>query len=144
MLTDRAPVPPTLDVTPPRRPTRRRRRLLALALTGASAAGIVTAERAAVADEPQPPGVQPDRRTVAPAIRTCDHLWDQILVLGLPEQARSSVAEHFGFAQSQDWLSADGLTWEHLDGRLVTVATPRRSPGEECGPHEPATDRTAP
>lgn len=54
-----------------------------------------------------------------------DDLWNRIRVLGLPRQWWEPVAIAMGLTPRGEWISADGLTWEHLDGRRIVVATPR-------------------
>lgn len=60
----------------------------------------------------------------APVVEDCDSLWARVRALGLPETASESAAATLGLTVQGPWISSDGLTWEHLDGRTMVVATP--------------------
>jgi hypothetical protein len=65
-------------------------------------------------------------------------LWDRVRTLDLPDYAWESAAIGLGLTPRGPWISADGLTWEHLDGRVVVVANPRdgHTSDETTGAHE--------
>ena len=73
-----------------------------------------------VAGEP-PPAAAP----AASPGDECGPLWDRVRVLDLPEVSWDLAATAIGLTSRGGWISADGLTWEHLDGRTAVVATPR-------------------
>lgn len=67
-------------------------------------------------------------RAAAPAStpdRECGPLWDRVRVSGRPGDTVESAAAAVGLVAHGPWISADGLTFEHLDGRVVVVARPR-------------------
>ena len=66
--------------------------------------------------------------TAAPAPELdaeCDRLWDLVRVSGRPDATTESAAAEAGLVSRGSWISFDGLTWEHVDGRIVVVAHPR-------------------
>jgi hypothetical protein len=55
----------------------------------------------------------------------CGPLWDRVRVLGLPEASWDTAATALGLTARGEWISVDGLIWEHRDGSTVEVANPR-------------------
>lgn len=55
----------------------------------------------------------------------CGPLWEQVGVSGRPDATLESAAAEAGLVTRGSWISLDGLTWEHVDGRIVVVAHPR-------------------
>jgi hypothetical protein len=55
---------------------------------------------------------------------TCNRLWDRVRVLDIPRGRWATVATAMGLFPRGDWISDDGLYWEHLDGRSFVVAHP--------------------
>jgi hypothetical protein len=55
----------------------------------------------------------------------CGPLWARVQVSGRPGDTVESAAAAVGLVARGPWISADGLTFEHLDGRVVVVARPR-------------------
>lgn len=77
----------------------------------------------------------PDAAPAAPADDDCGSLWDRVRVLGLPEASWVPAATALGLTPRGAWISADGLTWEHTDGRTAVVASPRSASstnGTDC------------
>ena len=77
----------------------------------------------------------PIAASAAPAADDCGSLWDRVRVLGLPEATWEPAATALGLTPRGPWISSDGLTWEHTDGRTVAVANPRSSAsanGTDC------------
>lgn len=95
----------------------------ATALVVSATLGAAYHQQVVDADDP------PTARAHAPTSRApdddCDHLWDRVPVSGLPRAAWESAAEGLGLSAQGPWVSVDGLTWEHLDGSVVVVASPR-------------------
>jgi hypothetical protein len=77
----------------------------------------------------------PTARAHAPTSRApdpgCGSLWDRVSLSSLPRAAWESAAEGLGLSAQGPWVSADGLTWEHLDGSVIVVAAPR-SPSQDA------------
>lgn len=48
-------------------------------------------------------------------------MWDYVSSLGEKDYAWVATAEHLGYTVDGLWISADGQTWEHIDGTVVTV-----------------------
>lgn len=66
--------------------------------------------------------------TAAPAPHVdaeCGRLWDRVQLSGWPDATTESAAAQAGLVSRGSWISLDGLTWEHVDGRVVVVAHPR-------------------
>ena len=123
---------PTAAAAPagPRTLRRNRRRVLVstTALLAVGAFGGLLGGHLVAEDEPQR-----DAREPSPAPTSadeCDSMWSRIRALGLPRESLTSIATALGFTARDMWASADGLTWEHLDGRVVVVAQPR-SPSDQ-------------
>jgi hypothetical protein len=108
-------------------PTSRRARrgvqVGAAALLVSAALGAAYHEQVVDADE------APTARAHAPTSRApdtgCDRLWDRVPTPSLPRAAWESAATGLGLSAQGPWVSADGLSWEHLDGTVVVVAAPR-------------------
>lgn len=125
------PAPPLDDTladrTPARRPARRHVRLAAAAI--ALTLGVAAAQMATDATADGPAAIRCTEPVPAEAAPLCDGLWGQIRALGLPEDEWASAAEALGLFPRGEWISDDGLRWEHLDGTTYVVATPRSSGG---------------
>ena len=122
------PVLSALGATPTdRRRHRRGGRLavttiaLTVALGGAFGAGSIVA-----APDAPPEGDADCPTTPVPSGADNDDLWDRVRTTGIPEHWWEPVATAMGLTPRGPWISVDGLTWEHLDGRRIVVATPRR------------------
>lgn len=92
---------------------------LTAALTGAFGAGSIAAAGERLSDNAERPSL--------PSQTGADdgNLWDRIRLIGLPRHYWVPVATAMGLSPRDGWISADGLTWDHLDGRRIVVATPR-------------------
>lgn len=66
--------------------------------------------------------------SAAPAPTGCDPTWDH--ASGRADAIVESAAADAGLVTRGAWVSRDGLTWEHVDGRVVVVAHPRTARGE--------------
>jgi len=109
-------------------PTRRDLRDIAVAASAVVAAGVFTiaAGDRILADA----GTAP---TAAPTpTDECGGLWDRVAVSGEPDRTVESLAADVGLVTRGSWISLDGVTWEHVDGRIVVVAHPRSAT------HDPA------
>ena len=104
-------------------PNRRDLRDIAIAASAMVAAGVFTvAAGSSMLADGDPvavaaPAPQPDA--------ACDRLWDLVRVSGRPDATTASAAAEAGLAARGAWISSDGLSWEHIDGRIVVVAHPR-------------------
>ena len=114
---------PRTNHQPASRRARRGVQIGATALVVSATLGAAYHQQVADADDP------PTERAHAPTTRApddvCDHLWDRVPVSGLPRAAWESAAEGLGLSAQGAWVSVDGLTWEHLDGSVIVVASPR-------------------
>jgi hypothetical protein len=100
---------------------------VALALLG------FTVVRATSTESPTDPPCDSAQRTYESG-PVCDRLWDRVRASGLPEHAWAAAARDMGLLPRGEWISDNGLYWEHLDGRSYTVATPApRSTPESLG-----------
>lgn len=120
----------------------------ATALAMSAALGVAYHHQVAGADD------APTARAHAPTSDAtdshCDGLWDRVPVLSLPRAAWESAAEGLGLSAQGSWVSLDGLSWEHLDGTVIVVATPRSPsptssrelvcPTDGAGRHEAADE----
>jgi hypothetical protein len=79
-----------------------------------------------------------EQQAIDPTPAADRDLWDRVRTMDLPDYAWESAATGLGLAIRGPWISADGLTWEHLDGRVVEVAKPRdgHTQDETTGAHE--------
>ena len=68
--------------------------------------------------------------SAASAPAACGSLWDQDHGTGRADASVETAATHAGLVTRGSWTSHDGLTWEHVDGRVVVVANPRTDRGE--------------
>jgi hypothetical protein len=123
---------------PESRRARRGIQIGATALIASAAFGFVSHQQVVGADD------APTTPTSSAAAASCDHLWDRVPVSGLPRAAWESAAEGVGLSAQGSWVSADGLSWEHLDGRVIVVATPRTpstaTSQDACSTHGTAGD----
>jgi hypothetical protein len=107
---------------PQGRRARRGVQLGATALVALAAFGAAYHQQVVDADD------APTERAHAPTTRApdtdCSNLWDRVPVSGLPRAAWESAAEGVGLSAQGPWVSVDGLSWEHLDGSVIVVATP--------------------
>jgi hypothetical protein len=81
--------------------------------------------------------------TAPPLASERDRLWDRIHLTGLPEATVESAAADAGLVSRGSWISFDGLTWEHIDGRVVVVANPRRAASPDAGRDADVIDGTS-
>ena len=107
---------------PASRRARRGVQIGAAALVASATFGAAYHEQ--VVDGDDPPIARAHAPTSHASDSDCDHLWDRVPVLSLPEAAWESAAEGLGLSAQGSWVSDDGLTWEHLDGEVIVVATP--------------------
>jgi hypothetical protein len=115
-----------IDREPTERPARRGVRLAVVAIALSLGVAAVQVATDATADGPAPL----DCTSSAQADDSfCDGLWGRVRALGLPEDEWTAAAEAMGLFPRGEWISDDGLRWEHLDGRTHVVATPRPSDG---------------
>lgn len=113
-------------------PNRRDLRDVALAASAVVAAGVLSgaAGNSLLADG-QPVAAL---ATAPPLDAERDRLWDRVHLTGLPEATVESAVAEAGLVSRGSWISLDGLTWEHIDGRVVVVASPRRATSPDAGP----------
>lgn len=116
-------VAPGASATDRGRRHRRGRRLAVttLALTAALGGAVGADPIVAAPDAPPNGGAE---RPPSPCSAD-DDLWDRVRMTGIPEHWWEPVAAAMWLTPRSPWISLDGLTWEHLDGRRVVVATPR-------------------
>ena len=107
-------------------PNRRDLRDIGIATSAMVAAGVFTiaAGESLLADGDPVATAAP-----APALDAeCGGLWEQVQLSGRPEATTESAAAEVGLVSRGPWISLDGLSWEHIDGRIVVVAHPRSNP----------------
>ena len=86
----------------------------------------------------------PDPPLAAAASVDCTALWDHIRGLDVPEPSWEAVASSIGLFPRGEWISADGVSWEHRDGRVMVVAHPRSTDTAPavCRPPAGTSDRS--
>ena len=140
---DEFPQPPTTPPpagSPAGRPARRKR----LALTAAAFVAVGALGGLAGSQFAGDEAANADRPPAEPAPVECAPLWDQIRALDVPEASWEAVATAMGLFPRDEWISADGVSWEHRDGRVMVVARPRSTaatPGT-CLPQATTSDRS--
>ena len=131
--------PPPADSSTGRPARRKRLALTAAAFVAVGALGGVAGSQLTM-DEAS----NTDRPPAEQASLECAALWDQFSALDVPEASREAVATAMGLFPRGEWISADGLSWEHRDGRVMVVASPRSAataPGA-CVPQATTSDRS--
>lgn len=121
------PTPGSVPATPGRRRSVRAMRLAVAAIALILGAAALQLTSTTTADGPSPIDCTRPAPTTDESDAACVGLWDRVRVLGLPEDEWASAAEAMGLFPRGEWISDDGLRWEHLDGTTHVVATPQTS-----------------
>lgn len=102
------------------------RRGIGIAATAAAIAfslGGIHVGHTAMADESTAADPSADASAAARRPAARDGLWAEVEAVGLREEALEETAVALGYSPRGAWISDDGIRWEHLDGRVVAVAT---------------------